>query len=116
MPRPKKPIDLEQLRQLGEYQMSTEQVAAFFRVSRDTIERHYAAILKEARQAGTAKLIIEAFQRAKVSDRIFEHLLNRYLGAIPKKIEITKEQAIEFLENEVKRDGAGQDSESTGEG
>jgi len=81
MARPTKPIDQEQLEKLAEKQWSIEQIAAFFRVSRDTIERRYAAKIAEAKQRGGAKLLDLAWKRViEGSDRMLIHMLKQYLG------------------------------------
>lgn len=56
MARPKKPIDEEQLRKLGRIMCTNEEVAAFFGVSADTIERRFAGVLKEEREKGKTSL------------------------------------------------------------
>ena len=56
MARPRKEIDVDALEKCAQRQWSTEELAAFFNVSRDTLERRYAAIIKNARQNGKAKL------------------------------------------------------------
>lgn len=104
MPRPKKQIDIEQLEKLAEKQWSIEQIAAFFRVSRDTIERRYAANVKEARQRGTAKIIDLQWKRAlEGSDTMIKHMSQHYIGQYDKqKIEINK-ISDEELSEEIKR-------------
>lgn len=79
MARPKKPIDQEQLEKLAEKQWSIEQIAAFFRVSRDTIERRYAAKIAEAKQRGGAKLLDLAWKRVLGgSDKMLLAMLEKY--------------------------------------
>ncbi|TXH09390.1 MAG: hypothetical protein E6R04_08110 [Spirochaetes bacterium] len=56
MARPKKPIDEQTLRKLGRIMCTNEEIAAFFDVSKDTIERRYAAILKTERENGRSSL------------------------------------------------------------
>lgn len=56
MARPRKEIDEEQLKKLAKFHCTIEEIAAFFNVSRDTIERRYAAKIIEGRNAGKAKL------------------------------------------------------------
>ena len=105
--RPRKKIDTEQLRKLAERQWSNEQIAVFLGADRRTIERRFSQLLIDARQQGRAKLIDILWQRGvqEKSDRILIHLADRVLGPVPKKIEITKEQAIECLERELEREG-----------
>lgn len=56
MARPKKEIDEEALKKLSEMMCTNEEIAAFFEVSTDTIERRYAALLKEGRKVGRTSL------------------------------------------------------------
>lgn len=131
MARPKKLINVEQLEKLAEKQWNIEQIAGFFGVSRDTLERRYAANIKDARNRGAAKLTDALYARAlggKVnlpdgkiaflasSDRLLIHALDRFVGSVPKKIELTREQAIEFLENDLKQNGEAEDRRALSEG
>lgn len=106
MARPRKPIDPEQVRKLAERQWSDEQIAAVIGCDRRTLERRFPQLLRDARHAGRAKLIDILWQRGvtEKSDRVLLHLADRALGPVPKKIEITKEQAIEVLEKELERE------------
>lgn len=80
MARPRKKIDEEQLRKCAEKQWHIREIAAFFRVSTDTIHRRYAAIIEEARQSGKAKLRDLQWQRAlQGSDTMLKHMSEHYL-------------------------------------
>lgn len=107
MARPKKPINEVQLRLLAERQWSSRQMGAFFGVHSTNIVRRYAALIEEAREHGKAKLIDVLWERAvdHKSDRVLIYLADRVLGPIPKKIELSKEDAIRVLEDEFKREG-----------
>jgi hypothetical protein len=108
MARPRKKIDPEQVRKLAERQWSDVQIGAHFGVHSATIARRFANLLIDARHNGKAKLIDILWQRGvtEKSDRVLIHLADRVLGPVPKKIEYTREGAIEFLEREVERDEA----------
>lgn len=81
MARPRIKIDVEQLESLAERQWTITEVAAFFRVSRDTIERRYAANYADGKQRGFAKLRDLQWKRAEQgSDRMLIHLGEQYLG------------------------------------
>jgi hypothetical protein len=90
MARPRKVIDVEQLKKVAERQWSNEMIAAFFNVDRKTIERRFSPEIEEGRQRGRAKLVDLLWARAhgnperniKGSDRILEHVSNRYLGPV----------------------------------
>lgn len=107
MARPPKEIDEETVRKLAERQWDYEQIAAFFGVSGDTIKRRFEDVVYEAKHSGKAKLIDILWQRAvtEKSDKVLVHLADRILGPVPKKIELTREQAVEFLENDLRARG-----------
>ena len=69
MARPLKKIDEEQLRKCAEKLWSITEIAAFFKVSTDTLHRRYAAIIEEARQSGKAKLRVRRDQMYENSPR-----------------------------------------------
>lgn len=106
--RPKKPIDPLQVKNLAERGWSIKQIAAHFGVNDMTIARRFSALIKESRQHGAAKLIDILWKRGvqEKSDRVLLNLADRILGPVPRKIEYTREGAIEFLEKELERDGA----------
>lgn len=54
--RPRKPVDLEVLSKLAERQWTTKELAAFFGVSIETMDRRFADHINQARARGTAKL------------------------------------------------------------
>ncbi len=92
MARPKKPIDQEQLEKLAEKQWSIEQIAAFFRVNRATIERRFAEKINDARQRGRAKIVDLQWKRAlEGSDRMIMHMSAHYLGQ-SQKLELAVEK------------------------
>lgn len=80
MGRPQKKIDIQQLEQLAERQWTTDQIAAFFRVSRDTVERRYAEQIKESRHRGTSKIKDLLWERMGTSEKILVHCAKYYLG------------------------------------
>lgn len=80
MARPRKKIDVEQLIKCAEKQWHIREIAAFFRVSTDTIHRRYAAIIEEARNSGKAKLRDLQWKRAlEGSDTMIKHMSEHYL-------------------------------------
>lgn len=81
MARPRKKIDVEQLIKCAEKQWHIREIAAFFRVSHDTIQRRYASIIEEARNSGKAKLRDLQWKRAlEGSDTMIKHMSEHYLG------------------------------------
>lgn len=96
--RPRKwdKIDVEQLRKCAEKFWSVPEIAAFFKVSHDVIERHFASIIAEARESGRAKLRDLQWKRAlEGSDRMIIHMSEHKLGEVPQaKNEVTGESSI----------------------
>lgn len=81
MARPKKPVDAETVRKLAERQWTTEMIAAFCNVSRDTIERRFAATLVKGRENGKAKLIDKLWVHIENnSEKMLQYGLDRFLG------------------------------------
>jgi hypothetical protein len=54
--RPKKELDVEQIRELATIQCTDVEIAAVMRVSVDTITRNYAEMIKEGREHGKSSL------------------------------------------------------------
>lgn len=80
MARPKAPIDKEVLEKLAERQWTEIEIAAFFKVSTDTIRRRFASLIDECRQRGKAKLRDLQWKRAlEGSDKILLHMSKHYL-------------------------------------
>jgi len=74
-------IDPEQVRSCAMKMWKISEIAAFFRVSHDTIERHFASIIEEARQTGYAKIRDLQWKRAiEGSDTMIKHISEHYLG------------------------------------
>ncbi len=116
MGRPKRPIDVEVVKKLAERGWSGRQIAAALGVDEGTLRKKgLSAMMADARHHGAAKLLDVLWQRGVTDrdNRVLIHLADRILGKIPQKIEITKEQAIEFLEKELEREGT--DSGATDE-
>lgn len=97
--RPKKKIDIEQLKKLAERLWSDEQLGAFFNIHKQNIRRRFATEVDSSRHIGKAKLVDLLWSRAvgqngkAGSDRILEHCANRFLGPI-KSIVQTEELQI----------------------
>lgn len=109
------PIPEDQVRKLAERGWSGRAIAAQFGVDERTIRRKFAAVIAESKQHGAAKLLDVLWKRATEgrSDRVLVHLADRIIGPVVKKIEITKEQAIEFLEKELEQDRASEDRDDS---
>lgn len=107
MARPRKKIDVEQLIKCAEKQWHIREIAAFFRVSHDTIQRRYASIIEEARNSGKAKLRDLQWKRAlEGSDTMIKHMSEHYLDQHSRsKIDLKQipdEQLIPEVERRIK--------------
>ena len=117
MARPRKILDEEQMSKCAEKQWTTKEIAAFFRVSEDLLQKRYSVLIAEARQRGTAKLRDLMWQRAiNGSDRMLEHIANRFLGSIPSHVkmsltDLSDEKLAEEMERRMKN-GQENDSDS----
>ncbi len=90
MARPIKPIDDEQLMKLAAMHCSVGEIAAFFDVSRDTIERRYAAEISKGREMGKSKLRRLQWQSAEKGNVVMQIFLGKqYLGQSD-KVELDK--------------------------
>jgi hypothetical protein len=70
--RPQTYIDEKELEKLAMMQCTTEEIAEFFQVSKDTIERRFAAILKKGYATG----------RMSMKRQLFKKVQDGELGAI----------------------------------
>lgn len=64
MARPKKAVDIETLKKLAAIQCTTAEMAAVLGVSSDTLERRFAAIIKDGRENGRMSLKRKQFEVA----------------------------------------------------
>lgn len=64
MARPKKNIDPEQVERMAAVQMSVEQIANVLNVDKRTIERRFAAVIKNGREKGKMGLMRKQYEVA----------------------------------------------------
>ena len=64
MARPKKKIDAEQVKKLAAIHCTNEEIASVVGCSKDTLERRFAAILKDGRAAGKMSLKRKQYELA----------------------------------------------------
>lgn len=64
MARPRKQIDPDQVRELAAIQCSHAEMAAVLKCSPDTLQRRFAAVINEGRQAAFASLKRKQFEMA----------------------------------------------------
>lgn len=88
MARPKKPIDVEQLKKLAAQQWTDGMLAAFFDIHQTNIRKRFAKEIDAGRQQGQAKLVTTLMIRSTgadnkpLSERLLEHALNRFVGPV----------------------------------
>ena len=87
MARPKIEIDKDQLYKLASMGCTTEEIAAFFDCSRDTIERRFAAILAKGRQTTKIRLRRIQWQIAEKGSAAMGIFLGKNLLGQSDKIE-----------------------------
>lgn len=81
MARPVKPIDEELLKRLCTILCTTEEMAAILEVSKDTLERRYAAEIKQWREGGKMSLRRAQYQAAmKGNTTLLVWLGKQHLG------------------------------------
>jgi hypothetical protein len=68
MARPRKKIDEQELEKLAMMQCTTEEIANWFSVSKDTIERRFAAILKRGYSMGVMSMKRQLFAKVQQGD------------------------------------------------
>lgn len=91
MARPRKIIDIEQLRNLAAKQWSVDEIANHFKVGRDVIYRRFATIIEEARHGGLAKLRdLQWSQAVKGDTSMIKHMSEHYLGQHTKRIHVSE--------------------------
>lgn len=88
---------------------TNRKIARFVGAPRQTIESRYSAIINAARHEAGREYIERAremaLNRERPSERMLEHLMNRYLGPIPQKHEINKEDLIEIAKDAMDEGG-----------
>lgn len=99
----KKRIDVETLKKLAKKLWTDKMLAAFFEIHQTNLRKRYANEIDACRQIGQANIIDLLWQRSigykdsvsgrfvAPSDKILEHMANRFLGPV-KKIEDPAEE------------------------
>lgn len=81
MARPSKPIDERMLKQLALVHCTHDEIAAVLGVHKRTIERRYAALIKEAREDGKSSLRRVMWKKAlEGNERLMIWLSKQHLG------------------------------------
>lgn len=104
MARPKKPIDIDQLKKIAERGWNDDEIGAFFNATGQTVRRRFGPIIDSHRLNGKAKLKDIIWQRAigkggndKGSDRVLIHLADRVLGPVKQEVEQAHQGKIEIV-------------------
>lgn len=93
MGRPKKDLDPEIIKNLAAINCTMEEIASVMGCSKDTIERRFAAIVKEGRDTGKVSLRREMWKAVKEKGNItmMIWLSKQLLGYTDKVTQITAE-------------------------
>lgn len=92
MARPKKKIDEDALEKLVHIGCTTEELAFFFGVSRDTLERRYAALIAKGRATAKIRLRKIQFDIAKKGSAIMAIFLGKQMLGQTDKVETSYDQ------------------------
>ncbi len=99
MARPRKKIDEKLLKELSFIHLPVEYIANCLGVSKDTLDRRYAAKMKEYRSQGKAKLLSKAWAKVESGDwNAIKFLLQNYLK-LSDKVEHSMDQNTSKLIN-----------------
>ncbi len=112
MGRPLKKIDREQVLELARINCTMDEMAAVLKCSKDTLERRFAATIKEGREEGKSslkRLMWEAAKQGNITMMIF---LSKQLLGYSDKVESNMNATVspgpaltkETIENAMKRD------------
>lgn len=100
--RPRIEIDSEQVRKLAQMHCTTREIAAFFDVSVDTIDRNYAEQINKGRQQGKIRLRdqqLKCAEKGNVAMLIF--LGKQYLGQSDKVEQDIKTESIDSEKSDI---------------
>lgn len=95
------PINLDELKKIARHQWTDEMLAGHFGCSGQTIRRRYGEIIDAARLEGKSSIIDALWIRAKASDKILEHVADRFLGKIPTKVELSNEELTHLVDQKL---------------
>jgi hypothetical protein len=93
--RPKKIFsekDIEQMKVLARCHCPDSEIAAWFGVAERTIQRHFATLLKEQREAGKANIRAKQYRLAMDGDKTMLIWLGKQLLGQREKTDITLER------------------------
>ena len=98
MARPQKKVDEKVLKELSFIHLPLEYIANCLGVSKDTLERRYAAKIKEWRSQGKAKLLSKAWMKVDSGDwNAIKFLLQNYLKLSDKVEHSVQESSIKSI-------------------
>ena len=111
MPRPRKQIDPESVKALGALGATVDEVAAVLRIHPRTVQRRFAALLKEGKETGNVSLRRRQYQKAEEGNvTMLIWLGKQRLGQsdqieqrVEKTITITQDERLKILWNEIER-------------
>ncbi len=94
MARPKAKIDADQVEKLAAIGCSNNEIAGFFEVSKDTIERRFAAELSKGRESGKIRLRRLQWQSAEKGNVVMQIFLGKQMLGQADKTEVKTEEQI----------------------
>lgn len=99
------PINEDQVWDLARRGWSAKQISIHFCVSYETILNRFSQLIEDARQEGNASISDLIWDRARAGDtKMIERLDDRRNGPIVRKIEISTEEAIQKLKDDIERE------------
>lgn len=93
-------IDKEEVEKLAAMACTTEEIAHFFDVSSDTIERNFAAILKKGRSKGKMSMKRALFQKVQAGDLGAMVWWGKNFAGMSDKVEQKQEISINTMSDE----------------
>lgn len=93
MARPKKHVDADQVLKLAAIGCSNKEIASFFDVSEDTIERRFAGQLSKGREEGKTRLRRLQWQSAEKGNVVMQIWLGKQILGQTEKVESKVESA-----------------------
>lgn len=89
MARPRKKVDVELIKKLAAINCSNEEIASMVDISKDTLERRFAAIIKKSRDNGKSSLKKAMFKKAiEQNNTAMQIYLSKFMLGYREQVEI----------------------------
>lgn len=96
MARPRKKVDVELVKKLASIHCTGDEIADIVGISRDTLDRRFADIIKEARSVGKSSLRRLQWQSAQKGNVAMLIWLGKQLLGQKDKIDFSESDGFEF--------------------